>query len=144
MAEYAVSSRISEEPVFAWWASSVLKERNRIIAKTKSKYWLRTHKLGIEIPKTVLQARQIDTKSGNTLWWDAISKEMKNVRPAFEVFEGGVQQLPSGFPEIKCHMILDVKSGENFRRKARLVAGGHTTDAPATLTYSSVVSRNSV
>ena len=41
-------------------------------------------------------------------------------------------------------MIFDIKIGENFRRKARLVAGGHTTDAPATLTYSSVVSCDSV
>ena len=69
---------------------------------------------------------------------------MKNVRPAFEAFEGGVEQLPSGFQEIKCHMIFDVKIGENFHRKARLVAGGHTTDAPATLTYSSVISRDSI
>ena len=144
VAEYAVSSRISEEPAFAWWASSVLKKRNRIIAKTKSKYWLRTHKYGIEIPKTVLQARQIDAKSGNILWWDAICKEMKNIRPAFEAFEGGLEQLPSGFQKIKCHMIFDVKIGENFCRKACLVAGGHTTDAPATLTYSSVVSHDSV
>ena len=37
VAEYAVSAHISEEPAFAWWASSVLKKRNRIIAKTKSK-----------------------------------------------------------------------------------------------------------
>ena len=69
---------------------------------------------------------------------------MKNVKPAFEVFEGGVQQLPSGFQEIKCHMIFDVKIGENYRRKAHLVEGGHTTDAPATLTYLSVVSRDSI
>ena len=69
---------------------------------------------------------------------------MENVRPAFEVFEGDVHQLPSGFQEIKCHMIFDVKIGGNFCRKARLVAGGHTTDAPATLTYSSVVSQDSV
>ena len=54
--EYLVSSCISEEPVFTWCASPVLKKWNRIIAKTKSKYWLRTHKFGIEIPKTVLQA----------------------------------------------------------------------------------------
>ena len=144
VAEYAVSSRISEEPAFAWWSPSVLKKRSRIIAKTKSKYWLRMHKFGIEIPKSVQQARQIDAKCGNTLWWEAICKEMKNVRPAFEVFEGDDHQLPDGFQEIKCHMIFDVKIGENFRRKARLVAGGHTTDAPATLTYSSVVSRDSV
>ena len=41
-------------------------------------------------------------------------------------------------------MILDIKIGENFRRKARLVVGGHTTEAPATLTYSLVVSRDSI
>ena len=34
--------------------------------------------------------------------------------------------------------------GENLRRKARFVAGGHTTETPSTLTYSSVVSRDSV
>ena len=33
---------------------------------------------------------------------------------------------------------------ENFRRKARFVAGGHMTQAPATLTYASVVSRELV
>ena len=100
VAEYAISARISGEPAFAWWASSVLKKRNRIIIKTKSKYCLRTHKFGIEIPKSVIQAQQIDAKCGNTLWWDAICKEMKNVRPAVEVFEGGIEQLPSGYQEI--------------------------------------------
>ena len=64
---------------------------------------------------------------------------MKNMRPAFEVFKGGTDQLPGGYQEIKCHMIFDVKIGENFRRKAWLVAGGHTTETPAMLTYSSVV-----
>ena len=44
---------------------------------------------------------------------------------------------------MKCHMIFDVKM-EDFRRKARLVAGGHMTKAPATLTYASVVSRETV
>ena len=34
--------------------------------------------------------------------------------------------------------------GENFRRKARMVAGGHTTTTPSSITYSSVVSRDSV
>jgi hypothetical protein len=40
-------------------------------------------------------------------------------------------------------MIFDVKM-EDFRRKARLVAGGHRTEAPATITYASVVSRETV
>jgi hypothetical protein len=32
----------------------------------------------------------------------------------------------------------------DFTRKARFCAGGHTTDTPAAMTYSSVVSRDSV
>ena len=86
----------------------------------------------------------MDSQNGNTLWWDAICKEMRNVRPAFEVFEGTKDQLPVGYQFMKCHMIFDVKFGENFHHKARLVAGGHMTETPATLTYSSVVSSDSV
>ena len=56
---------------------------------------------------------------------------MKNVRPAFEVFEGREDDIPKDYQFI-------------FRRKARLVAGGHMTDTPNTLTYSSVVSHDSV
>ena len=41
-------------------------------------------------------------------------------------------------------MIFDIKMGEKFKRKARMVADGHRTEAPTALTYSSVVSRDSV
>ena len=34
--------------------------------------------------------------------------------------------------------------GENFLQKARFVAGGHMIETPATFTYDSVVSRDSV
>ena len=69
---------------------------------------------------------------------------MRNMRPAFEVFDDTKDQLPIRYQFMKCHMIFDVKFGENFRRKARLVAEGHMTETPATLTYSSVMSRDSV
>jgi hypothetical protein len=139
LAEYSVATRISNEPAFAWWVPFTLKKRNRIIAKVKSKYWVRTHKSGIKIPKTVQEAKTFDAENGNTVWWDAICKEMKNVRPAFEAWEKGLDQMPIGYQEVKCHLIFDVKMGENFRRKARFVAGGHTTDVPTVLTYASVV-----
>ena len=117
---------------------------NRIVAKIKSKYWVRTHKFGIRIPKSVEEAVKLDNTNGDTLWWDTICKEMKNVRPAFEKFEGTKEDIPKGYQFIRCHVVFDIKFGENFRRKARLVAGGHMTEAPATITYSSVVSRDSV
>ena len=69
---------------------------------------------------------------------------MKNVRVAFEEFEGDKIQLPPGYQEVGCHMIFDIKMSENFRRKARMVAGGHTTETPSALTYASVVSMDSV
>ena len=68
---------------------------------------------------------------------------MINIRPALEVWENEEDEL-IGYQKIKCHLIFDIKLGENFRRKARYVAGGHTTETPASLTYSSVVSRDSV
>ena len=77
------------------------------------------------------------------LWWESLMKEMKNVRCAFEVYEGKIEDLV-GYQEVKCHIIWDVKLGENFGCKARLVAGGHTTDVPPSITYSSVVSRDSM
>jgi hypothetical protein len=47
-----------------------------------------------------------------------------------------------GFQEIGCHIVFDIKMG--FTRKARFYAGGHTTDTPVVMTYSSLVSRDSV
>jgi hypothetical protein len=144
LAEYATQNKISEQPAFAWWTKYVLKKRDRIISKTASRYWQKTHKYGVKIPKSVKEAMQIDKENGDTKWWDAIIQEMGNVRPAFQVHEGTKADLPIGYQQIKCHMIFDVKMGENFRRKARLVGGGHMTVAPSSITYSSVVSRDSV
>ena len=77
------------------------------------------------------EAKRFDKANGDMLWWDAICKEMKNVRIAFEEFEGDVSAIPPGYQEIRYHMIFDIKMGENFRRKARMVADGHRTETPA-------------
>ena len=52
--------------------------------------------------------------------------------------------MPAGYAKIGLHMVFDIKLGENFRHKARLVAGGHKTTVDPVLTFSSVVSRDSV
>ena len=83
-------------------------------------------------------------QNGDNLWWEAICMEMKNVRIAFEEFDGDKSDIPKGYQYIDCHMIFYIKMGENFRRKARMVTGGHKTEALNTLTYSSVVSRDSI
>ena len=143
VAEYAVSAGVDHEPAFNWWVPYTLKKRDRIIAAVNKRYHKRTHKFGFEIPKTVKRALEIDQENGNTLWRDAIAKEMKNVKVAFEPLEDG-KDPPIGYQFMECHMVFDVKMEANFRRKARLVAGGHMVPDPAVLTYSSVVSRDTV
>ena len=73
-----------------------------------SKYWQKTHKYGVRIPKLVKDTMQIDKENGDTKWWDKIVQEMGNVRPAFQVQEGSKADLPIGYQQIKCHMIFDV------------------------------------
>ena len=150
LAEYAVLNNIQDEPAFAWWVPYVFKKRDRIIAKIKTKYWRTTHKYGVKLPKNAADALRIDAETGTDFWAKAINKEMGKAKVSYEEVEtctpdqarhGQAPEL-TGFQEIKCHLIFDVKM--DFTRKARFVAGGHMTDTPVGLCYSSVVSRESV
>jgi hypothetical protein len=85
---------------------------------------------------------RLDRENANTLWQDAVRKEMKNVRISFK-FLYGEESVPPTYQEIRCHMIFDVNM-EDFRRNERFVAGGHTNDTSHSMTYASVVPRESV
>ena len=74
VSEYAVLTRIQKGPAFAWWVPHVLRKRNRIFAKVKSKYWIRTHNFSLKVPKYVTEAIAINCDKGDTLWWGAICK----------------------------------------------------------------------
>jgi hypothetical protein len=143
--EYAKIIGIDHEPAFNWWVPHILRKRDRIILLVKKRnprFLKKTHKFGIEVPKTNKDALDIDHRNGNTFWADAIAKEMKDVRVAFKLLLDG-QSAPIGYQKISCHMIFDIKM-KYFCRKARLVAGGHRTEAPTTITYASIVSRETV
>jgi hypothetical protein len=79
--------------------SQMMHTVRHVIAKVKSKYWQRTHKFGIRIPKPIKEALRVDAENGNTLWWDAIVLEMSNVRVAFEEYDGELTQdgKPKGY-----------------------------------------------
>ena len=66
---------------------------------------------------------------------------MKNVKVAFKFLEEG-ERISVGYKWIKCHLIFDVKM--DFTCKARFIAGGHMTDPASTITYSSIISRDSI
>ena len=52
--------------------------------------------------------------------------------------------IQPGYEHVNVHMIFDINMGGQFTRKEILVADGHTTAPPPYITYSSVVSRESV
>ncbi len=150
LAEYAIANKIADTPQFRWWVPTAIRKRDRIIQKAKTKYWRTTLKFGIRVPKSVEEALEIDKANKNTLWQDALAKEMKRVKVAFVKDE---KYMPKdarnndapeyrSFKEISCHMVFDIKM--NFDRKCRFVANGSTTEALEAITYSSVVDRDSV
>jgi hypothetical protein len=142
VAEYSAAKSLLSTPAFIWWTPHVLQKSTRIIAAVTKSYHKRTHKFGIEFPKSWDDCVKLDKENDNTLWQDAVMKEMKNVRITFKILNGE-EAVPPTYQEIRCHMIFDVKT-EDFMRKARFVAGGHTTDTPHAMAYASVVSRESV
>ena len=141
-AEYAVANKIGSEPAFDWCVPYTIRRCNQIIASINSRYYKMMHKFGIELPKTIQQALDIDKRTGTTYWYDAIQKEMCNVKVASNILDDG-ENVPIGYQFVKCHMVFDVKMG-TLQHKVQLVAGGHMTDPPASQTFASVVSHKSV
>jgi hypothetical protein len=141
VAEYAVANKIDDEPAFAWWVRDVLKRRERVVKKLKTrKVWQEKMKFGIELPRTVQEALEIDCRTGTTFWRNAINKEMATVAHVFEFVKD--DEIPGNYQFVLCHMVFEVKM--DLTRKARFVAGGHMKDPPKDTTYSSVVLRDSI
>jgi hypothetical protein len=153
VAEYAITNRLGEEPAFKWWVIPhvLVGRRIRIISKVKSRYWKPTYKFGICLPKMVEEALEIDRASDTDFWKKAVNKEMAKVKITWKTHNGFTPRLALdgnvpdliGFKEIGCHIVFDVKM-DFTAKKARFVAGGHTTTAPlSSMTYSIVVSHDS-
>ena len=107
--EYGVANKIVSEPAFKWWVKDVLRKRDRIISKVKSrKYWKKSHKFGLELPKSVKEAYEIDRNTNTDFWTKAIIKEMLNMSMAFKFLKDG-EDVPAFYKQIDCHMVFDIK-----------------------------------
>ena len=143
VAEFAAASGIDKEPAFIWWVPYTLRRRDRIIASVNARARARTptHKYGVELPRTIDEALALDKINGNTLWRDAINKEMGNLKVAFDILPEG-SKPPKGYTRASGHLVFDVRM--TLERKARWVKDGHKTPTPEWSTYAGVVSRESV
>ena len=109
--------------------------------KVKARMSKKNFKFGIEVPDTLKRALEIDRETNTDFWAKAIIKEMKNCLCIFEFLDDDTP-TSVGYQKIPYRIVFDVKM--DLTRKARICAGGHITDPPSSITYASVVSRDSV
>ena len=85
--EYEIANKLVHEPAFAWWVPKFIKQSDRNVFKLKTRRLIqRTHKFGIEVPRTIKRALEIDKETGTDFWYKAIGKEMTNNSLAFEIW----------------------------------------------------------
>jgi ribosomal protein L31E len=58
----------------------------------KSCYWKTTHKFGIQLPKSVEEALEINRATNTDLWRKAINKEMSRVKVAWKTHDTNTPQ----------------------------------------------------
>jgi hypothetical protein len=57
---YTIARDIADEPAFAWWIPYTLRKSNVIVLAVNSRLWKASHKYGIELPRSVQEALEID------------------------------------------------------------------------------------
>ena len=112
-----------------------------MLASVKSRVKKIFRQYGVELPTSVDHAYALEREHGNTLWRDAIAREMKNLNVAFDILDEG-SKPPPGYRKTSGHMIYYVRM--TLERKALWVKNGHRAPEPEQSTFSGVVSRESI
>jgi hypothetical protein len=146
VASYVKEKNLQDQPQWRW-ANQYSKNPKKFIRYCKQmampmKKRGPLYKFGVRVPRNVMEALILDKENGNTLWKDAIKKEMTKIIEfqVFKILADG--KPPIGYKKIPCHMIFDVK--HDGRRKARFVSGGHLTLDPGEDSYSGVIAPDAV
>ena len=147
LARYAKDNELLDEPGWKRFKQIARRDKRYIrmlrqanLAKDKK---AEKYKFGVKVPRTAKEALKLDELNGNSLWQRAMKAEIDSIQE-FGTFRnlGVGARPPPGHRYIPCHMVFDVKY--DLRRKARLVAGGHTTPDSTESAYSGVVSTRGV
>ena len=91
----------------------------------------------------------IDKQLGTGFWTKVVAKDMKNSRISFENLDGVTPdemrkgKIKPGYDHVNVYMIFDINMVGKFTRKVILVADGHITAPPSSITNSSFASRES-
>jgi hypothetical protein len=98
---------------------------------------------GVEIPRSVKHALELDQANGNNLWRESIDKELEQINDfrTFRRLKKG-EHLSQAYKRIPYFLVFANKF--DGRRKARLVANGSRCELDANESYSGVVGMETV
>jgi hypothetical protein len=108
VAEYAAANNLTDKP--GWKRlKHIIRNRKRLERMAHAANVARkgtTYQFGVEVPRNVKHAYELDKKNGNTLWADAIAKELGNIQQ-YETFKdmGNISYMP-GYKKIVVHLSL--------------------------------------
>ena len=145
--EYARDNNLCEEKGWKWSKRIAKREKKFLrmmkIMKGQQKGKRATKfKFGVQIPRNVKEAYELDKKNGNTKWADAMKKEIDQLQE-FESFILVDEKFDlEGYTFVPMLMCFDVKF--DGRHKARYVANGSQTEDPGDDIYSGVVGIDAV
>ena len=119
-----------------------LKQARRFATRTKIKY-----KIDVKVTRNDNEAQKFDRDNNNTLWEDAIQKELDQVITEYNACcdigkYKNKSQIPRDHQLIRVNLIFNVK--HDLRHKCRLVAGGHKTTQIEDTSNSSAASLRSI
>ena len=120
---YAPKTKLIGQKEWTWIKDFVDNKTTYETTYETTKSFGQKQKFGIQVPRSVKHALELDARNGNTLWRNAIMIEIKQM-DGFKVFrnvEPGNNL--EGLHNIPYHMVFDVKL--DLRRKARLMMGGN-------------------
>jgi hypothetical protein len=116
----------------AWALVSLLENKLKVLF----------YQFGIQVPRNVKQAYELDNQNGNTKWADAMKEQIDSLQKFNKFKDMGKIPFLADHKKIIVHFVFAVK--HDLRHKARHVAGRHLTDPNTDGTYSSVVSLRSM
>ena len=121
----------------------VRRAKSGVKKKKQIDYSKPVYSYGVQVPRTVKQALELDAKNNDDSWQQAIEKEVKTLTDVdCFVFKPKGYKPEGDWQQTRLHMVFAVK--HDLRRKARLVAGGHLVELREQAVYSSTVKPISV
>jgi len=97
VAEYAIANRIDDKLAFAWWVPGVIKKRDRIIAKVKSKFGNGHISMELRSPRPFEKHGRLTRRMAPLYGGMQYAKRCAT----FDLWEKNEGELPPAFQKIK-------------------------------------------